>query len=405
MNASAPVVQPPASLFERIATWAAYLYLRRVPVLIGAVMALFPVIALWPARILLQNLFFLTPGATFWCTVATVVLAWSLLLTARLVLLNGSDRFGLPQQLWAVNLSTASVVKVTFLSLPILLAQFTPYAGFHYDSDAITKRTFAILGGIATAYLLAYTAIFFAVLLAPAGSQDAAYTFPAPRFMIDWLRWANAHEILPAWIPAVGRWIRDHLPRGLWIGYLNPKDGFLWGGHWLALLFTTATILLYLVIDIYTWQHMEKPAVSAITFVLLLLLNLNWIFSFFAFLLDRYRIPLVAPVILLITLGGLSPSSDHYYDARETYAGAKIPTVRPAEVLETRIRQKKPIVLVATAGGGIQAAAWTAQVLAGLQNQSTHWQNAAFADSVALISSVSGGATGSMFFMNLYHPG
>jgi len=78
--------------------------------------------------------------------------------------------------------------------------------------------------------------------------------------------------------------------------------------------------------------------------------------------------------------------------------------------LQQRAGRKQPIIVVATAGGGIQAAAWTTRVLTGLQHESATWQHANFADSIALISSVSGGATGSLFFLNQYglgaeHPG
>jgi hypothetical protein len=41
----------------------------------------------------------------------------------------------------------------------------------------------------------------------------------------------------------------------------------------------------------------------------------------------------------------------------------------------------------------------------GLQAESRGWHSLPFSDSVAMISSVSGGATGSMFYLNLYHPG
>jgi hypothetical protein len=51
-------------------------------------------------------------------------------------------------------------------------------------------------------------------------------------------------------------------------------------------------------------------------------------------------------------------------------------------------------IVVAAAGGGIQAAAWTAQVLAGLQSNID-----AFDNSVAAISAVSGGSVGTLFYL------
>src|SRR5438094_521060 len=50
------------------------------------------------------------------------------------------------------------------------------------------------------------------------------------------------------------------------------------------------------------------------------------------------------------------------------------------------------VVVVASAGGGIQAAAWTARVLTGLQHELPE-----FANSIAALSGVSGGAVGTMF--------
>ena len=52
-------------------------------------------------------------------------------------------------------------------------------------------------------------------------------------------------------------------------------------------------------------------------------------------------------------------------------------------------------VVVCSAGGGIQAAAWTARVLTGLEEQ----LGAEFRDQIILISGVSGGAVGNMFYL------
>jgi hypothetical protein len=58
--------------------------------------------------------------------------------------------------------------------------------------------------------------------------------------------------------------------------------------------------------------------------------------------------------------------------------------------------EDRTLVVVTASGGGIQAAGWTAQVLAGLQD----WLGADFTRSIGLISSVSGGSVGSLFFVD-----
>jgi hypothetical protein len=56
------------------------------------------------------------------------------------------------------------------------------------------------------------------------------------------------------------------------------------------------------------------------------------------------------------------------------------------------------MIVVATSGGGIQAAAWTAQVLTGLEQE----RPGRFGRQVRLISSVSGGSVGAMYFAGAY---
>jgi hypothetical protein len=62
------------------------------------------------------------------------------------------------------------------------------------------------------------------------------------------------------------------------------------------------------------------------------------------------------------------------------------------------------MVVVATAGGGIRASAWTTQVLTGLAGEcaSSNWTQNAFTASVVLVSSVSGGSEGAMYFAGWY---
>src|SRR5581483_7479218 len=122
--------------------------------------------------------------------------------------------------------------------------------------------------------------------------------------------------------------------------------------------------------------------------------------------LDRYRVPVLLPLILLFFLGNHAPQSDHYYSVQH---GTALQAVSPEAVLASHASKhllgRNPngeVVVVATAGGGIQAAAWTAQVLTGLQAQCQSELGLDFAGSITAISSVSGGAVGTMFFANQY---
>jgi hypothetical protein len=63
------------------------------------------------------------------------------------------------------------------------------------------------------------------------------------------------------------------------------------------------------------------------------------------------------------------------------------------------------VIVVAATGGGIPAAAWTARVLTGVEEAARAQFGDRFARSVRMISSVSGGGVGAMYFVNQYQDG
>jgi hypothetical protein len=398
-----------ANLLVRVLRLARYAYLLRVPIVIATVLFAFPFAALLPhspLRVLFQNLFLLDGGTqtwpwpTFWSTMAALVLAWSILLTSRIVLLNSGDRFNIPSKMTAAELRGWAFFVVPIVSLPAILGQFTQQRDFRPNQGVCVDCVMAIVAAAVCSYILAFIALWCAVLVAPPHTQGSALTFPCPGFMKNWLAWADDHHVLPTAL-SPGIWIREHLPCSLWRGYL-ASDGFLWSGHWLALLFSVVTIGIYLFVGRWQGGSLGRPSgVTSLTVIWLLLLNVNWVLSFFAFFLDRFRIPVLAPLLLFAIVSGNIRSSDCYFHVESQKTN--IPAVSPGQVL--RARAGKPIVVIATAGGGIQAAAWTTQVLAGLAEQYREWEpGKEFSENVALISSVSGGATGSMFYMSLYDP-
>jgi hypothetical protein len=114
------------ALLTRLAnvlTWllrlARYAYLLRVPIIVAAIFFVFPFAALLqhsPLRPLFQNLFLMDggnvmwPWPTFWSTMAALILAWSVLLTSRIVLLNCGDRFNIPPCMAAELFGTYNVL-------------------------------------------------------------------------------------------------------------------------------------------------------------------------------------------------------------------------------------------------------------------------------------------------------
>jgi hypothetical protein len=135
--------------------------------------------------------------------------------------------------------------------------------------------------------------------------------------------------------------------------------------------------------------------------VLLLLTMLNWGLSGAAFFLDRYRVPVL--ISILIVTGIISiffPQTDSYYFI---YRKEHAEEIKPQNLLAPRNGAK--VILVAANGGGIQAAAWSARVLTGIEEGCRSGGNCggrSFARSVRAISAVSGGSVGAMYFANAY---
>jgi hypothetical protein len=116
----------------------------------------------------------------------------------------------------------------------------------------------------------------------------------------------------------------------------------------------------------------ETSPYPALFFILLSLLLVTYLLSGFAFYLDRYRIPVLLVVVLAtMLLYGVS-GTDHYYDLnpapQRDFASAapSFSEVLDAWELPRGRDQKRTLVVVDASGGGIQASAWTAQVLTGL---------------------------------------
>ncbi len=177
----------------------------------------------------------------------------------------------------------------------------------------------------------------------------------------------------------------------------------LQSGHVFAMaasLFATAT---YLSIG-YAKSSIDASSayVPALAFVLLTFTVACWSLGALTFFFDRYRFPLLACIALLSLGTTFAPVSDHLYRVMKVSADPRNNMMRPADLVRDRYnRNHKRLVLVATAGGGIQAGAWTATVLHRLQQECANSASPDQCDllnSIVLISSVSGGTEGAMAY-------
>jgi hypothetical protein len=178
-------------------------------------------------------------------------------------------------------------------------------------------------------------------------------------------------------------------------------------GHVQLLVVTFSLLLFYLGIYLlgaptpnnilFTWS-------SSLWYLLIIVTIAGFLLGGLTFAVDAYRVPPTLVAAVAITLLHLrSWNAGHFFElqtARKQAAnGGSVVSLRDA--LEDwkfpdapNGKEGPTLVIVTAAGGGIQAAAWTAQVLTGLDEIFTN-----FSESVAVISSVSGGSVGTMYYV------
>ena len=165
-----------------------------------------------------------------------------------------------------------------------------------------------------------------------------------------------------------------------------------WKLHAGVMLAAAATLALYAVLGVYGYLRLGKAhTVPALASPLLALMVLGWVGGAAQFWLCLYHVPLLLLVAVLGMINTWLPGSDHTYRMvghSDRAAGT------PLEVLQAGDSPRA--IVVAAAGGGIQAAAWTTRVLLGLNEETKGGSNAM----LRLLSGISGGSMGAACYVN-----
>lgn len=156
------------------------------------------------------------------------------------------------------------------------------------------------------------------------------------------------------------------------------------------------------------------PVLADVLFIIALSVSL---LSGAAFFLDRHRVPLTLVVLLWTVILGRFTRSTHYFEVEQHDPGqqqvATLPT--PGDLVERAVasleatadtqHDPKRLILVCAAGGGIQAAGWTAKVLTTLDATDDPTADPTpacaldFRDRLVFVSGVSGGSVGAMHYL------
>jgi hypothetical protein len=335
--------------------------LLRVPFLIGLALILLPYLAVFTsARSLLAGLFDVTPRGFYFANLAAIAVSWTVMVTTRIIVTVAHLRIPGITPLPAPGSWPLWGAVSSLLALPVVAAalRISPRKN-------LGRRLLAALLAMAT-----MTALFAAG---------------------RWLYLTLEPRLAQAPTPALTGMLRS-APVALG-GYVDSPEVLRY--HLASVIAFGLALALYAALGYVNRRRLGGNAVPALTSVLLLLLLLGWGLSGLSFFFDAFRVPLFLVLAVGFVIAAQLPASDHYYGVARLPGPRPAPPT-PAETLLAAGRER--VIVVAANGGGIQAAAWTARVLTGLCED----LGPEFSRSVRLVSGVSGGSVGAMYFVSAY---
>jgi hypothetical protein len=261
---------------------------------------------------------------------------------------------------------------------------------------------FALVGGLLFGlFLLALGQAIDRILIPGESRLRGAFLFPGFDLLVrqpGHLHWW--HDALAAALKNLGN------------GYVNNNGGLL-PGHGQVLTLLPLGLLAYFAHYSFVLVSGKAPdrngPLPPVFFLLLVVLLAGLMLQGLAFFLDSYGLPPMVVVLAFSLMMYLVNRTDHFFDLNNGPAPAPVPNF-PAALANRAIpathgneaeqgEEPKPartLVCVTAAGGGIQASAWVARVLTGLHKL----YDTDFTRSIGLLSAVSGGSVGVMYFLD-----
>ena len=430
---------------SRAALLVRYLYLLRVPLLTAIVF-----LGVLPANsghALLRGMFDLRFGGLVLVGALATYLALAVWLASLIILLYGPRRFGLPKpeigvvvrgprldprelyDRWRQGLAAVAAdlqrqwmsrgvvewpapaiarvpppapgpaetlpvrsLRVLAIALLLLLAFFGVQTVRH-NSDPQLADGLAFLLGVFTTAVVAYAGHFFWKHELE-GDQLLTELATRPYQASDTILRVVATLAVWAALGVVRLWAR-----------LSPA-GFIRRGSLGAMhgLMTISTLLfgaVYAGLYSVGWNDATGQAaggdlLATLAFVLVLGILVCHVLAGISFFADRFRIPVLLVVGLVLYARSWFPGADHVFP---TFPAAGQERLTPRAVLEAG-RPEEGVIVVCANGGGIQAAGWTARVLTALEEA----EPGRFSSHVRLVSGVSGGSAGLLPFLHDYPP-
>ncbi|MCC5646912.1 patatin-like phospholipase family protein [Nostoc sp. CHAB 5824] len=369
-------------LLAIIATWlpssdavCKYLFFLRLPILMGLFLLLLPKLAKDWLPAMLKNLFVLRSK---WQLAAIIVSAigagTSVISVAFIILDNAPARFAVPP--------TIEISEFWQYGIAIALSLYICIIAFDLSKEKLNnneRRWGAFVGSVLGIGLLFFVS-----------------------FIRDWL---SSNTFLKKILTDIVSFISRHNTSG----YINPQTGELTAGHLTAIAYFIIGVFIYITVGLRFNPKSEtnRSEAPALLYVLLIISIVTLVYGGATFYFDYFRIPVL---ILFTAFSGLSYVAfdvNHFFpvnkfkDSEDKKRGDR-DTTNFQKVLEKRLQHQegeRTLVIICASGGGIQAAGWTVQVLSGLQEL----LGESFTKAIGLISAVSGGSVGTMYYLDHFN--
>jgi hypothetical protein len=390
----------------RLLNFFSYLYLLRFPILTALIASGLSLFSMRGGAKMLAGAFDQTSGDQVMAlTLVDAFFLYTVLVSGDVILAYSGLR-GSAEMIKKEKKKRYHIIWTVFCWIVAFIVLIPAY---YFSNKAIKPWLFLgwALGGAALGGAILMLIHLLRRLLVPPGHERFKEAFPIllPKWIIEA---ADNYRGLP-WLSEKIIGFLETIPEEFTKGYLKVSDipddsrqkkKRLLPGHGLAMWVGMGFFAVYLILG---YQHSG----TAIVYLILLLTVLCWIISGMAFFLDRFRVPVFLTLGAIFILAATSSRSDHYFVLSKPARGYYGATSTEYVLAERPGAQNRPIILVSANGGGIQSAAWTARALSGLAEK---FQKAGepnlqkFLQSIRLISGVSGGSVGTMFFVNEIQP-
>lgn len=369
--------------------WKDYIFPLRIPIIFGLLLFFFPILANTIAARLIQNLFVMRG---FWQLVIVMIGAAMAALMVSFSFERIFERVSSNQPLNDIQ----PPVRYAFVAI-LVIFNWVPVLCL---SSAELKRH-----SLGAGLLIGLTlSVGLAILIEKFGND-----------LGEWLQ-STSETVVKQSLTITGRYAKASLKKQAWrkkpIVFLRlairklknqiskmKKEDFL--GISLGFFSGVIYLAIYFIYQPGSDVVAKIGEAPALLYVYLLIWVLTGIFSNGTFYFDRFHVPFLILLILLSGFGYAVFQVDHKfkleYDSSGEVAVSQIQSAIDRRLqIQSADDESRTLVIVSASGGGIQASGWTAQVLGGLQEE----LGASFTQAIGLISSVSGGSVGTMYFID-----